>query len=86
MTPNSPAAVQLEHAEFVRRIAIQLAGADEGQDVAQEAWAKVLARPGRGARFAAQRRCRRQPMRMRTPFDVAMPNAFSVGSIHTDCE
>ena len=47
MTPNSPAAVLLEHAEFVRRIAIQLAGADEGQDIAQEAWAKVLARPGR---------------------------------------
>jgi hypothetical protein len=37
MTSNSPAAVLLEHAEFVRRIAIQLAGADEGQDIAQEA-------------------------------------------------
>jgi len=47
MTSNSPATVLLEHAEFVRRIAIQLAGADEGQDVAQEAWAKVLARPSR---------------------------------------
>jgi biotin carboxylase len=47
---------------------------------------RLPSQPRGGARFAAQRRCRRQPMRMRTPFDVAMPNAFSVGSIHTDCE
>jgi hypothetical protein len=47
---------------------------------------RLPSQPRGGARFAAQPRCRRQPMRMRTPFDVAMPNAFSVGSIHTDCE
>ena len=47
MTDLSPAAVLLEHAEFVRRLATQLAGATDGEDVAQEAWAKVLSRPGR---------------------------------------
>jgi RNA polymerase sigma factor (sigma-70 family) len=45
MPELSPAAVLLEHAEFLRRLATQLGGAQHGDDLAQDAWANALSRP-----------------------------------------
>jgi RNA polymerase sigma factor (sigma-70 family) len=42
-----PASTLLQHAEFLQRLAVQLAGSDHADDLAQDTWMATMARPPR---------------------------------------